>query len=164
MPRVLVIGYGNPGRGDDGLGPALAAAIAEMNLPDVTVESDCQLTVDHTTQIAAHDLVVFADAAVGLTEPWRLSAIGAEPGATLGSHDLSPSAALHLTRLLYGKAPPGWVLAIGGIEFDDVREGLCPVAQENLALAVRSLKDWLAQSADAVTGPGQQWRAQARAR
>ena len=155
MRRVLVIGYGNPGRGDDGLGPALAAAIAEMHLPDVTVESDYQLTVDHTTQIAAHDLVVFANAAIGLPEPWRLSALAAEPCETLGSHHLSPSAALYLTRLLYDKAPPAWVLAIAGTEFDDLREGLCPVAQHNLALAVSSLKDWLARSTDAEAGPVQ---------
>lgn len=164
MPRVLVIGYGNPGRGDDGLGPALAAAIAEMNLPDVTVESDYQLTVDHTTQIAAHDLVVFADAAIGLPEPWQLSALAAEPCRTFGSHSLDPAGALHLTRLLYGEAPPGWVLAIAGKEFGEMREGLCPAAQDNLALAVRSLKDWLARSPDAVTDPVRQRLARGRTR
>lgn len=44
--RILLIGYGNPGRGDDGLGPALAAAIEAMELPGVTVEADYQLMVD----------------------------------------------------------------------------------------------------------------------
>lgn len=148
MPRVLVLGYGNPGRGDDGLGPALAAAIEAMCLPDVLVESDYQLTVDHTPLIAAHDLVVFADAAIGQSDPWLLYPLSAEPRATLGSHSLSPSAALHLTQLLHGKAPSGWVLAIAGSEFGDVREGLSSPAQENLALAVSSLKDWLVRGSD----------------
>jgi hydrogenase maturation protease len=30
-PRVLVIGYGNPGRQDDGLGPAAAAEIEKLD-------------------------------------------------------------------------------------------------------------------------------------
>lgn len=144
--RALVIGFGNPGRADDGLGPALAAAIAAMDLAGVTVESDYQLTVDHAPLIAAHDLVVFADAMIGLPEPWRLSAVSAEPPASFGSHALSPAAALHLARLLYGRAPPGWILAMAGTEFGAVREGLGPAAQENLRGAVAFVKDWLVQA------------------
>ena len=37
--RVLVIGYGNPGRWDDGLGPALAAELGGLGLPNVTTSS-----------------------------------------------------------------------------------------------------------------------------
>ena len=40
---MLLIGYGNPGRRDDGLGPALAGAIAAADLPGVEVESGYQL-------------------------------------------------------------------------------------------------------------------------
>ena len=43
--RILVIGYGNPGRRDDGLGPALAARLEALALPGVTVESDFQLAI-----------------------------------------------------------------------------------------------------------------------
>ena len=50
---TLLIGYGNPGRGDDGLGPAFARRIAARGLPGVTVEIDYQLTVDHALMIAA---------------------------------------------------------------------------------------------------------------
>jgi Ni,Fe-hydrogenase maturation factor len=38
-PRVLVLGYGNPGRQDDALGPAAALAIAQMGFQNVKVES-----------------------------------------------------------------------------------------------------------------------------
>ncbi len=31
--RILLIGYGNPGRGDDGLGPLLAARIEALAIP-----------------------------------------------------------------------------------------------------------------------------------
>jgi hydrogenase maturation protease len=150
--RILVIGYGNPGRGDDGLGPALAAAIEALDLPEVTVETDFQLTVDHAPLIAGHDLVVFADAAFGLSEPFRLTEIQAGAPLTLGSHQVSPEAALHLAWLLYAQAPPGWTLAISGAEFGEIREGLSRVAQENLGLAVPYLEAWIAQRAIGRTG------------
>jgi hydrogenase maturation protease len=150
-PRILVIGYGNPGRGDDGLGPALAAEIAAQGLPGVTVEADYQLTVDHVPLIAAHDLVVFADAAIALPEPYRLTAVRASASTTLGSHQVSPEAALQLARLLFGKAPPCWMLALAGTAFGEVREGLSPLAQANLTRAAGFLKTWIAEEASTNT-------------
>lgn len=139
---VLLIGYGNPGRGDDGLGPALAERIAALDLPGVTVEIDYQLTVDHAALIAAHDLVIFADAAIGLEAPFRLSPVTERPQA-LGSHQVSPEAALHLAGLLYGKTPEAWVLAIAGADFGQVHEGLSPPALSNLAAAEAALSAWI---------------------
>ena len=55
---MLLIGYGNPGRGDDGLGPELARRVAQRRLPGLTVEIDYQLTVDHALQVAGVDAVV----------------------------------------------------------------------------------------------------------
>ena len=60
--KVLLIGYGNPGREDDGLGPALAEAVAAMGLEQVTIESCYQLAVEHAEQAARHAVVIFADA------------------------------------------------------------------------------------------------------
>lgn len=141
--RVLVIGYGNPGRGDDGLGPALAAEIDALGLPGVSTDSDYQLTVDHAPHIAAHDLVVFADAIIGLDAPFHLSPVSQASPETLGSHQVSPEAALALAGLLFGHAPPGWILAIAGAEFGEVKEGLSPVAQANLGLALDHLIAWI---------------------
>ena len=49
--RILLLGYGNPGRCDDGLGPAFAARIEARGLPGLDVFTDYQLTVDHALQI-----------------------------------------------------------------------------------------------------------------
>lgn len=153
--RTLVIGYGNPGRGDDGLGPALAQNVADLALPGVTVEIDYQLTVDHAALIAAHDLVVFADAMVGLAEPFRMAPVGTGRPNALGSHQVSPEAALHLAGLLFGHAPPGWILAIGGTDFGEVTEGLGPRASSNLLAATGFLAAWIArhQTVAARAGP-----------
>ena len=142
--RILVIGYGNPGRGDDGLGPALAAQLEAMGLDGVTIDIDYQLTVDHAPLIADHDLVVFTDAMIGLDAPFRLTQIGHTQPETLGSHQVSPEAALALAKLLFGNAPPGWTLAIAGEDFGEVKEGLSPRAQANLGLAVEHLCNWIA--------------------
>lgn len=142
-PKILVIGYGNPGRGDDGLGPALGHEIELLAISSVTVECDYQLTVDHAALIAEHDAVVFADAMIGLDVPYRLSEIGGTNPQTLGSHEVSPEAALALAGLLFGRAPPGWVLAIAGEEFGEVKEGLSAKAGANLAGAAEFLRQWL---------------------
>ena len=142
--RVLVIGYGNPGRGDDGLGPALAAGVEALGLEGVTVDCDYQLTVDHAGLIATHDVVVFADAMIGLDVPFRLSPITRTQPETLGSHQVSPEAALALAGLLFGHAPPGWILAMAGGEFGEVKEGLSPRAARNLGLALEHLRAWIA--------------------
>lgn len=140
--RFLLIGYGNPGRGDDGLGPALAAEIEALGIPGLTVDIDYQLTVDHAVLIASHDLVVFADAMIGLAVPYRFAVVDAAQPATLGSHQVSPEAALALAGLLFGHAPTGWMLAIGGAEFGEVKEGLSQLARANLAGAVAFLRGW----------------------
>ncbi len=120
LRRILLIGYGNPGRGDDGLGPALAAEIETLGLLGVTVDIDYQLTVDHASLIAAHDVVVFADAMIGLAVPFRFAEVDATQPASLGSHQVSPEAALALANVLFGHAPPGWSLALAGDEFGEV--------------------------------------------
>lgn len=147
--RILLIGYGNPGRGDDGLGPALATEIEAMGIPGLTVDIDYQLTVDHAALIAAHDVVVFADAMIGLAVPYGFAEVDAAP-ATLGSHQVSPEAALALAGLLFGYSPPGWMLAIAGQEFGEVKEGLSLSARVNLDGAVAFLRGWI----DAENGVG----------
>ena len=59
---IQLIGYGNPGRGDDGLGPAFAAWAETQAFPGVAVKTDYQLTVDHALLIAEAKRVVFVDA------------------------------------------------------------------------------------------------------
>ena len=158
-PRILLIGYGNPGRGDDGLGPALAARIEALALPGLTVDIDYQLTVDHAALIAAHDLVIFADAAIGLGRPFRFDPLTASPPESLGSHQVSPQAALALAALLFGRAPTAHVLAIAGEAFGEVHEGLSLPARRNLDLAAHHLSRWLARQGhpaqDGILTPGQ---------
>ena len=140
---MQLIGYGNPGRCDDGLGPAFATRIAERNLPGLDVFTDYQLTVDYALQIASADEVVFVDALMNADAPFRFETL--EPAAShdLSSHSLSPASVLALAATLFDARPVAHVLGISGVEFGEVREGLSKEAGENLRLAEDFFVDWL---------------------
>ena len=141
---VLLIGFGNPGRLDDGLGPALARAIEKLDLPGVTVDADYQLTVENSAEAAKHRIVIFADADTGGPEPFWLKRI--EPsgsGVTFSTHSIDPRAVLALARDLFGAEPEGFLLGIRGYAFNEFGEGLSEKAEANLAAAVRHLTEAL---------------------
>lgn len=140
---IRLIGYGNPGRGDDGLGPALATRM--MDEADVTVTSDYQLTVDHALLIADARFVVFADALMQSDGPYEFAQVSASTAYDVTSHSLSPQAVLALHQTLYGEPPQAFVLGITGYEFGEVKEGLSPLAQNNLSRATAFLRGWLVQ-------------------
>lgn len=140
--RILVIGFGNPGRRDDGLGPALAARLAALCLPGVTVESDYQLSIEHAELAARHDLVVFADAArdaAGRTA-FYLRPVSPAPEASCFSHRVSPQAVLQLAAGCFAARPGGWLLGIQPEDLDSFAEGLTPTAEKNLASALAALR------------------------
>jgi hydrogenase maturation protease len=139
--KVLVIGFGNPGRLDDGLGPALAEAVAEVGIEGVTVETDYQLQVEHAQQAAEHDVVVFADADVSCPDPFELRRVDEMSGPYPGlSHSVAPGAVIAMAREHFSASPLGFVLAIRGHEFDDYGEGLSERARENLARAIEFIE------------------------
>ena len=147
---MLLIGYGNPGRCDDGLGPAFAARLAAQQLPGLTIASDYQLTVDHAMSISEADQVVFVDADLDAEPPYRFGRISAAAHPEIGSHSLDPSSVLALTRSLYGVTPAAFVLGIAGHEFGEVREGLSAFAKHNLDRAETFFIEWLSDPAVAA--------------
>lgn len=134
---ILLIGFGNPGRLDDGLGPALADAVGKLRLPGLTVEADYQLVVEDAAEIANHDIVIFADADLAGPEPFWVKRIQPD-AARLGfsSHSLEPRALLALARQLFNAAPEAYILGIRGYAFNDFGENLSEKARANLAAAV----------------------------
>ncbi len=134
--RVLFIGFGNPGRRDDGLGPACAAAVEKLEIPGVTVDSDYQLSVEHADALARHDVVIFADAALDGPEPFAFRRIEPGPAVMFSSHSVTPEGVLTLTDELFHEQPEAYVLGVRGYEFDEFGEALSARAQANLAAAL----------------------------
>lgn len=140
---MLLIGYGNSGRCDDGLGPAFADRIAAMALPGMDVDIDYQLTVDHALAVADAERVIFVDALMGSGAAFEFGAIRPGAAGSLASHSLTPATVLELARTLYGKEPQAFVLGIAGAEFGEVKEGLSEEAARNLDLAEAFFLEWL---------------------
>jgi hydrogenase maturation protease len=144
-PRVLVLGFGNPGRLDDGLGPSLAARLESLDLPQVTVDANYQLGIEDAAEVATHDVVVFADAATRGPEPFYFEALEPTPYLSFSSHSVSPGALLALARDLFEARTQAWVLGIRGYEFNEFGERLSEQARRNLDAAydflVKSLRE-----------------------
>jgi hydrogenase maturation protease len=137
--KVLVIGYGNPGRVDDGLGPAFASALEEAltarGRADVTIEADYQLTIEDARTVADHDV----DASLADAEPFSFRRIGPKAASTFTSHVVEPEAVLALAAEVFGARPAAYVLAIRGYEFEEFGETISAPAQANMAAALEFL-------------------------
>lgn len=160
-PRVLIYGYGNPGRLDDGLGPALARALAERDLGGpVTIETAYQLNVEDAETVAAHDLVVFADADAACPAPFILRPLTAHAAAPFSTHSLEPEGVLALAQEHFACDAAAFTLGIRGYEFDGFGETLSSGAERNLDAATdylcRVLRDGgpVAKATGAAAGGG----------
>lgn len=129
--RVLVLGYGNPGRQDDGLGPAVAAAVGALGLPGVVTYDNYQLVVEDTLEIAAADVVWFVDASLYGTPPFEIRPVTPADEVELSSHSVSPEVLLALAQKHCGRAPEAWLMGIRGYRFE-FAEGLSCGARDNL--------------------------------
>jgi hydrogenase maturation protease len=153
---VLVIGYGNDLRGDDGIGRRVAEAIAEAGLPGVRVRTTHQLTPELAAEIAEASRVIFVDALADSTiESVQVQQLAIEETPDWSTHTADPRVLLALTRALYGATPDAWWVMVPGRDFG-FEEGLSPFANENvrraidrvIALARKNLTAECAESAE----------------
>jgi hydrogenase maturation protease len=137
-PAILVLGVGNPGRTDDGLGIQAVERLAALSLPGVTCDADYQLNVEDALSCARHDIVVFVDAARDLRVPFVWTSLKPKASLPAMTHALGPEAVLALCEALYGKRPKAHLLGIRGHRWG-IGEGLSSPAEKDLREAVRSL-------------------------
>ncbi len=119
MSRVLVIGYGNPLRCDDGLAWHVADDLLRRRLSeDLKIIVQHQLTPELAFTVSQAETVLFVDAAEdGLAGEIRcLPVVPLADGNTF-SHGLLPGTILSLARDLYGKAPKALLLSLTGENF-----------------------------------------------
>jgi hydrogenase maturation protease len=120
---VLVVGYGNPLRGDDGFGCHAAALLAaDPRLEEARVLARHQLTPELATDIASASLVVLVDASVADGAPGSVAVRFIQPrrdSPPSWSHHLDPAALAGLARALYDRAPPMVLISVTGAAFTD---------------------------------------------
>lgn len=116
---VLVLAVGNPSRGDDAIGPELAARLEAAALPGVEVINEFQLQVENALDLAGRGRVIFVDAGTGTPAPFELRRVHPTADFLHTSHALSPESVLATYLRITGNEPPeAWLLCVRGESFD----------------------------------------------
>jgi hydrogenase maturation protease len=139
---VLVIGYGNTLRCDDGVGYQVAETVAEWQLPQVRSIAIHQLLPELAADIAEVEIVVFVDAVVAidsLAPNITIVPLVAGEDATFSTHIITPQLLLGITQKLYGATPIAYLLTVPAIDFT-LGTTLSPLASLGKNLALDYLK------------------------
>ena len=142
---LLVIGIGNPSRGDDAIGPLAIERLGALGLPDTELLTDFQLQVEYALDLVGRREVVFIDAAASGPAPFSFQPAAPVADASATSHALSPAAVLDAYQRVTGAPLPlAFVLAVRGYQFE-LGAPLSVAAAANLDAALRMLASRLAE-------------------
>lgn len=140
----LVIGYGNPLRGDDRLGHHIAALLEADTLCPARILTAHQLTPELVEAVRMAARVVFVDArcgdAPGTVTLQRVKPAEDAPGSF--THHVTPETLLAAARAWYGAAPACYLLSVTGAHFE-LSETLSPVALDAVPTALDMIHDLL---------------------
>lgn len=157
---VLVIGYGNVLRTDDGLGWRVAERLADdARLTGATVIGRHQLTPELAFDVGQAGLVVLVDAALGLAAGSyaveRIASAAGRPGSM--SHQLDPAGLIALAHELYGAAPEVFLVSVGAGSIE-AGEALTPVVAAALPAVLEAVVElidqWTGRTHEMVTAGG----------
>jgi hydrogenase maturation protease len=137
MAHTLIIGYGNPLRGDDGFGWHAATRLRDL-IHDAGVEilAVHQLTPELMEPVSRARRVIFLDAAAG-EDPGKVTvaAVGTSGGpAPAFTHYATPAGLVEGARRLYGAHPEALLVSVVGLDFS-----LGAELSEPVRLALESL-------------------------
>jgi hydrogenase maturation protease len=120
LPKILVIGYGNTLRGDDGVGYLVAETVAEWQVPSLRSLAVHQLLPELAEAMAEVDTVIFVDA-IRVSDPSSakiaFERLSTEEDATIRTHRFSPQSLLRLSQRLYDANSVAYLLTIPAIDF-----------------------------------------------
>lgn len=136
---ILVIGYGNTLRGDDGAGYRVAEQVETWNVPGVRAIACHQLTPELAAEIVECDRVIFVDAA--LPETYTVVSVESlQPDPTpLETHFSTPAGLLQLAQQLFNHCPEAYQVLIPthSMEFT---ESLSALTQTALKTALQEIR------------------------
>ncbi len=154
MNKILIYGYGNPGRQDDGLGNAVVERLEEWvqkeGIRNVEFDSNYQLNIEDAATISDKDLVIFVDASVEDIEDIILTPVDESTKVAFSSHSASPGYIVKLCHDLFNTQPACYLLHIKGYEWEFMG-GLTNKAKENLEKSLELLKDKIQNPEELIT-------------
>lgn len=142
--NILLYGYGNPGRQDDGLGikfiEIIEKWIIDEKIKNVEVDTNYQLNVEDALTISDKDFVIFADASLAINSGYDFVKVNSDDSTIeFTMHAVSPAYILDLCNKIYNKNPQTYLLHIKGYKWE-LKEEITPEANENLLQAVEFTK------------------------
>jgi hydrogenase maturation protease len=144
MKKILLYGYGNPGRQDDALGAEFVEIMEkwteEQGLNNIEFDCNYQLNIEDADNIAEKDIVIFADASLEPIEDYLFTKITPSPEVSFTMHAVSPAFVVDLCKKINGKIPASYLLHIKGYEWE-LEEGLTDKAKQNLNNAVKFIQE-----------------------
>jgi hydrogenase maturation protease len=147
-PSILVYGYGNPGRQDDGAGVILAEKLDEWivtrKLEGVHTDSNYQLNLEDAETISRYDLVIFADASHEELDDFRMDPLVGSDRVEFTMHAVSPAFILHLSRQVFNHEPEAYLLHIKGYEWEFMAS-MTEKGEKNLMNALQYVQDFILQ-------------------
>jgi hydrogenase maturation protease len=164
MKKLLLIGYGNPDREDDGVAwHILRTLIEKLGLDSLESYEDefpehplidfafyLQLTPEMAEEVSVYESVCFIDAHTGsIPEPVRLVDVESEFQASPFTHHLTPQSLLSMCETMYRKKPAAVLLSVLGHRFLFTRQ----LSRETARLVPQAVElIWKWMSARGIAG------------
>lgn len=138
--KVIVLGIGNSGRQDDGLGWLFLDFLEEQNAA-IDVEYRYQLQIEDAELISNYDAVIFVDATKEETEDgFYLKPCYPSEKHSFSTHALNPETILYLSNKIYNHNPEASIFGIQGYEWE-LLIGLSKKGNINFNKAIKYFKD-----------------------
>jgi Ni,Fe-hydrogenase maturation factor len=158
MDKILIVGYGNLDREDDGLAWHVLAGLAARlgrSIPDDPDEGfqpageyphlyfTLQLTPEMSEMLSEYDRVCLVDAHTGtIKDDLNVQEVLPQYQASAMTHHLTPASLLSFTEAIYHHHPQAILVSGRGFEFGFSRI-LSPQATALAGEAVRVILDWI---------------------
>lgn len=131
-----MVGVGSDLRRDDAVGRVVVERVETLAMPGVAVRSVTQLVPELVEEMIAVDLVVFVDAALGMTT------VGVQRSelrrSDAGSHHGSPGSLLALADVIGGPVPEAFIVSVPVTDLG-LGTGLTPGCEAHIGAAVEAV-------------------------
>lgn len=135
LPKILVYGYGNPGRQDDGLGISVAEKMEHWaknkHVKNVKIDTNYQLNIEDAINISENEIVFFVDASKEELKNFTITKVEPCDKPNFTMHAVSPEYVLNICKEMYGKIPETYLIHIKGYEWNFLEE-MTHEAKQNL--------------------------------
>lgn len=137
--KTIVLGIGNNGRQDDGLGWSVLDYLKKQNII-FDLEYRYQLQIEDAELISNYDRVIFVDSTIEETEQgFYLKLCFPSEKYNFSTHALVPETILYLSNKLYNRNPEAFIFGIQGYEWN-LKIGLSERGFQNFNKAIKYLK------------------------